>query len=175
MENGLIQFAEKSREEPIDTILKQQERIRELEEQLREKEEAEARRRELKFSRLAARKKRPAKPGQKPGHIGITRRQPEAIDRVVEQTLTECPDCHHRLSASQEVITHTQEDIIPARVEVTLFKRHRHFCKYCNTMITAPYAPDEIPEGRIGPTALIHMAILKYHHALPGNKIVELL
>ncbi len=42
-------------------------------------------------------------------------------------------------------------------------------------MVTAPYADDEVPQGRIGPNALIHMAILKYHHGLPGNKIVELL
>ena len=174
MKNGLIQFAEKSREELIDTILKQQERIQELEKKLREKEQAEARRRELKFARLSARKRRPAKPGQKLGHIGMTRSRPDHIDRVVEQTLSKCPDCCSVLSASQEVITHTQEDLIPARVEVTLFKRHRYFCRHCNKMVTAPYAPDEIPEGHIGPTALIHMAILKYHHALPGNKIAEL-
>ncbi len=174
MKNGQLILTEKSKEELIDIILEKDKRIEELERKLKEKEEAEARRRELKFARLNARKKRPEKPGQKPGHIGITRKRPETIDRVVEQTLSECPGCHGALSASQEVITHTQEDLIPARTEVTLFERHRYFCKHCGKMVTAPYAPDEIPEGRIGPTALIHMAILKYHHALPGNKIVEL-
>lgn len=174
MKNGLIQFAEKSREELIETILKQQERIQELEKKLREKEQAETRRRELKFARLEKKKKRSRKPGQKLGHAGVTRSYPDHIDRVVEQTLDECPECHHSLSASQEVILHTQEDIIPARVEVTVFKKHRYFCKHCGKIITANYAPDEVPHGTIGPNALIHMAILKYHHALPGNKIVEL-
>lgn len=174
MKNGLIQFAEKSREELIETILKQQERIKELEQKLKEKQEAEARRRELQFARLNKKKKRSKKPGRKLGHAGVTRSHPEHIDHIVEQTLSKCPDCHHGLSRSQEVLEHTQEDIIPARVEVTLFKRHRYFCKHCGKIVTAPYAPNEIPQGRIGPTALIHTAILKYYHALPGGKIVEL-
>jgi len=174
VKNGLIQFAEKSREELIETILKQQERIQELEKKLREKEQAEMRRRELKFARLEARRKRQQKPGRKPGHAGVTRLKPKQIDRVIEQTLDECPDCHGALSASQEVIEHTQEDIIPARVEVTVFKKHRYFCKRCGKIVTAPYASDEVPHGTIGPNALIHMAILKYHHALPGAKIMEL-
>lgn len=179
--NGLLLFADQSREELINIILDNQKRlqekdkrIQELEKRLREKEQAEARRRELRFAREEAKKKRQRTPGRKPGHIGVTREKPKQIDRVIEQTLDECPDCHHSLSVSQEVIEHTQEDIIPARVEVTLFKRHRYFCKHCQNMLTAPYAPDEIPNSRIGPHALIHMAILKYHHALPGNKIVEL-
>lgn len=174
MKNGLIQFAEKSREELIETILKQQERIQELEKKLRAKEEAEKRRRELKFARLERKRKRSRKSGRKLGHAGITRSSPDHIDRIVEQTLEVCPDCHHSLSASQEVIAHTQEDIIPARVEVTVFKKHRYFCKHCGKIVTAPYAPDEVPRGTVGPNALIHMAILKYHHGLPGNKIVEL-
>jgi transposase len=180
-DNGLLRFSEQSREELIEAILDREKqlaekdkRIRELEKKLKEKEKAEARQRELRFSRLQRKKKRANKPGQKPGHVGVTRIRPRHIDRVVEQTLEVCPDCNHPLSASLEVIEHTQEDIIPARVEVTLFKRHRYFCKCCGQIITAGYAPDEIPNGRIGPHALIHMAILKYHHALPGNKIVEL-
>ena len=59
-------------------------------------------------------------------------------------------------------------------MEVTLFKRHRYYCAHCQKKVTAPYHPEEVPHSYIGPHALIHMAILKYHHALPGNKIVEL-
>jgi len=168
MKDGQLLLTEKTKEELIETILKQQDRI------LREKEQAEARRRELKFARLSKIKKRQRKPGQKPGHAGVTRTKPETIDHVVEQTLTNCPDCHQALSASQEVTEHIQEDIIPARVEVTLFQHHRYYCQCCKKMVTAPYAPNEVPHSFIGPNALIHMAILKYHHGLPGNKIVEL-
>lgn len=179
--NGQLHLAEKSKEELIDSILEkdkviseQEKQIRDLKKKLGEYEKAEARRAELKGQRQLARSQRQRKPGQKEGHVGTTRPRPTHIDRTVEQTLKNCPDCHNRLGSSQDVIEHVQEDIIPAHVEVTLFKRHRYYCTCCNKMVTAPYAPDEIPHGRIGPNALIHMAILKYHHALPGNKIVEL-
>jgi transposase len=170
----LSKFSDKSRDELIEEILRLEKENEKLKKQLTEKEKAELRRKELKFLRFQARKKRSKKPGQKPGHLGITRHKPETINRIIEQTLRQCPDCHHRLSATQEIVEHTQEDIIPARVEVTLYKRHRYYCKHCRSMLTAPHASDEVPHGRIGPNALIHMAILKYHHGLPGNKIVEL-
>jgi len=178
----LLKFLDHTREELIETILKkeeiisqQQKRLQELEKKLKEKEEAEARRRELKFLRLQKIKKRQRKPGRKAGHVGIGRNLPEEIDWVVEEKLSKCPDCHHGLSPSQGVVEHTQEDIIPARVEVTVFKRHRYYCKHCQKIVCALYASNEVPQGRIGPNALIHMAILKYHHGLPGNKIVELM
>ena len=175
MNNGYLHLVtEKSKEELVDIIIQKDKRIQELERKLREKEAAEARRAELKANRHHAKAKRQKKPGQKVGHVGVTRRRPTHIDRTVEQTLKNCPHCDHRLGSSQDVIEHFQEDIIPARVEVTLFKRYRYYCTRCHKMVTAPYASDEIPHGRIGPNALIHMAILKYHHALPGNKIVEL-
>mgnify|MGYP000221070608 CR=1 FL=1 len=73
-DNGLLRFAEKTREELIEDILQREKqltekdkRIRELEKKLRDKEKAEARLRELKFSRLKKKKKRSHKPGQKPG------------------------------------------------------------------------------------------------------------
>jgi len=169
-----ILLTEKSKEELIEIILKKNKRIEELEKKLREKEQAEARRKELKLARLLARKKRPKTPGRKPGHQGITRPRPEEIHKIIEQKLKTCPDCRHDLSKSQEIIEHIQEDIVPAHVEVTLYKRHRYYCKHCKKIITAPYAMDEVPQGYLGPNALIHMAILKYHHALPGNKIVEM-
>ncbi len=173
-DDGLLRFKDKSREELIDTILKQEEEIEKLKRRIKEKEEADARRRDLKLARLLARKKRQSKPGQKAGHRGLTRPQPNNIDRVIEQKLKLCPECHHSLSESQETITHIQEDIVPAHAEVTMYKKHRYYCKHCKKVVTAPYAPDEVPSGYLGPNALIHMAILKYHHALPGNKIVEI-
>lgn len=172
---NIIKFSEKTREELIEEILRLENENEKLKRKLEEKERLEARRRELKVLRLQAIKKHAKTPGQKPGHAGVTRFKPEHIDRTVEQTLKACPDCHHRLSVSQEVLEHRQEDIVPARVEVTLYKKHRYYCRQCRKVVTAPYAADEVPCGYIGPNALIHMIILKYHHALPGNKIVELM
>lgn len=111
------------------------------------------------------------RPGQKPGHPGMTRATPTHIDRVIEQRLTRCPQCHGRLGRSVAVTTHLQEDLIPARVEVTCFKRQRYYCGRCRTVVTAPHAPEEIPGSRLGPQVLTHALLLKYVHGLPFNKI----
>ena len=67
MESDRVQFTEKTKDELIDIILGQNDRIRELE----EKVEAEQ-------------KKRKKRPGRKKGHEGITRRVPEEIDETVD-------------------------------------------------------------------------------------------
>lgn len=122
-------------------------------------------------SRLAALVHRLKRPGQKPGHPGMTRATPTPIDRIVEQRLSRCPSCHGALGPSVAVTTHLQEDLLPARVEVTCFQRHRYYCARCRAVVTAPPAPEEIPHSRLGPQILIQALLLKYVHGLPFNKI----
>jgi len=101
----------------------------------------------------------------------MTRATPTRIDRLVEQTLRRCPQCQSPLGRSIEVTEHLQEDLIPARVEVTCFQRHRYYCRRCRTVVTAPYAPEEIPHSALGPQVLTHALLLRYVHGLPFNKI----
>ena len=178
--DGLLKFSEKSREELIQDILdrekkiqEQEKRIRDLERQLGKKSALDEHKQFLKLERLAKIKVRPKTPGQKAGHLGITRGKPLEIDRVVEQTLKQCPDCYEKLSKSQEVVEHIQEDLIPARSQVTCFRKHRYYCRGCEKLVTAPCAADEIPNSYVGPNVLIQALILKYHHGLPFNKIRE--
>lgn len=119
--------------------------------------------------------KPPSQWGRKEGHKGSWRPVPDHIDREVEQKLTTCPSCRHPLGSSRDVEEHIQEEIIPSRVEVTRYRRHRYWCGNCQTHVTAPYAPDEVPYGHLGPRALTVMALLKYHYVLPGNKIKAIL
>ena len=174
MKDGLLILSEKTREELIETILRQQKEIEALKKKLGDKEQTDLRKKFLRLQRLAQRVKRVQRPGQKVGHIGLTRIKPRQIDRVVEQTLKVCPDCQQRLSASQEVVEHIQEDIIPAHPQVTLFKKRRYWCQDCRKLVSAGYAADEVPHGYLGPNVLIQTLILKYHHGLPFNKIREL-
>lgn len=122
--------------------------------------------------------KRRSKPsrlwGRKEGHPGCTRPAPDHIDEEVQLTLEQCWQCHGPLSASQGTMEHVQEDIIPSRVKVTKYIHHRYWCGKCHKIITAPPAPDEIPCAYLGPNALTQIVLLKYHHGLPGNKIVEI-
>jgi len=157
----------KTKEELIDIILEQQKEIEEFKKQKEEKEKP-------KFVKENIKKRR-KKPGRKPGHEGITRRRPECIDEVIEQELTQCPHCENQLSETIEITEHIQEDIIPATVKVTKFKKHRYWCGCCQKMITSPYHETEVPNGYIGPNVLIQAVILKYHHCLPYDKISELI
>ncbi len=180
MKDQILRFDEKSRDELIKDILdrekkieEQEKRIRELEQKLGKKNALDEHRQFLKADRLAKRVIHPQAPGQKTGHVGLTRNKPTQIDRVVEQTLKKCPDCDQRLSISQETVEHIQEDIIPARVQTTCYKKHRYYCRQCEKLVTAPHAVDEIPNSYLGPNRLIQTVILKYHHALPFHKIAE--
>lgn len=174
METGQILLTEKSKEELIEEILRLRKENEKLREALEAKEKTEAQKKLLKMLRASQRVSRPKAPGQKEGHEGFGRIKPKHIDRVVEQKLKRCPDCHRRLSKSQEVLKHIQEDIIPAHPEVTQFKKHRYYCSRCQKIVTAPYHSEEVPHGYLGPNVLIQTVILKYHHGLPFNKIKEL-
>lgn len=172
MQNHLI-LQEQTKEELIRIILEKQREIERLKAELEKKNALDEHKRFMLLERLAKRKLRPQNPGQKVGHVGITRQKPVQIDRVIEQTLKHCPDCNQKLSRSQEVIEHIQEDLIPARPQATCFRKHRYYCKHCEKLVTAPCATDEIPNSYVGPHVLIQALILKYHHGLPFNKIKD--
>ena len=169
MVDGLM-LTEKSKEELIRIILEQDKRIKELEQAVK----AEQQKRAEKFAKPNTVKKYKHRPGQKLGHIGITRHIPTQIDEVIDETLQECPDCHHKLTNPVEVIEQVQEDIIPARVHIIKYRRHRYYCACCQRIVSALYHPKHVPQGHLGANVLIQAAILKYYHCLPYEKIVEL-
>ena len=173
---------EDGKEELVDEIL----RLRREVEKLRLENDALKKQTDEKIRKGADKKlnfvkssDRPGLPphrwGRKGGHIGVTRPKPTRIDREVERNASSCPDCRHPLGKPVDSIEHIQEDIIPSRVEVTRFVHHRYWCPGCQGIVTAPYAPDEVPHGYLGPRTLATMVWLKYHLALPGNKIKDLL
>lgn len=176
MVDGKI-LKEKTKEELIEQILEQCKKIEELEKQnkeLQEKIKAEQQKRTARFFKPNTTHKYRKRPGQKVGHVGITRHVPDQIDEVLDETLQECPDCHYQLGNSVEVIEQVQEDIIPAKVWVRKYRRHRYYCASCQKIVTAPYHPQHVPQGYLGANVLIQAVILKYHHCLPYDKIAEL-
>ena len=177
-----LTLMEDDKEKLVDEILRlrgENERLRQEVEALRKKTEEKTRKAADKKLNFVKDRARPGLPphlwGRKGGHKGVTRAKPAQVHREVAQTLSACPDCRHPLGASVGTTEHLQEDIIPARVEVTRFLHHRYWCPGCKAVVTAPHAPDEVPYGYIGPRALATMVWLKFHLALPGNKIQALL
>jgi transposase len=163
-------LTEKTKEELIKIILDQDARIRELEETI----QAEKKRRTEKFAKPKTVNKRKKRPGQKLGHVGATRATPDHIDEVIEETLDECPGCHHPLGKAVDVEEQIQEDIVPAHVRVRKYRWHKYCCGHCGAEVSAPYHPEHVPLGYLGANVLIQAAILKYHHCLPYRKICEL-
>ena len=164
-------WIKKTKEELIDLVLEQQDRIKALEERLEKLEQKQR----FKFSQLFSnvKKKRWKKLGAPIGHKGSTRPLPDHIDEIVHQRLNSCPSCANTTLSElpSEQIEHVQEDIIPARVYATKFIRHGYWCSHCKQKQYAAYAPEQIPYGYLGPNILVHTLVLKYHHGLPYSKI----
>ncbi len=164
-----------SKEEMADEIIRLRRENRELKERLEKEAAKEAERNS--HQQRKANKRRWKKLGAPIGHHGATRRKPDHIDKTIDQYLDSCPDCGHAQlspcpSVSQE---HIQEDIIPARVEVTKFIHHGYWCPCCAKVKVAGYAQEEIPYGYLGPNVLILVIRMKYHQGLSYEKIQQFL
>jgi len=164
-----ILLFEQTKDELIDEIL----RLREENAVLRAGEKTV---KELLFPPRKKTNKRKKKPGRCCGHEGVTRKKPTHIDFEEHSQLDVCPDCG--CSGLSELAStkkeHTQEDIIPAHIEVTKYIRHGYWCPKCKSKKTAPYAQEEIPYGYLGPNILMQTVLLKYHYGLPYSKMVGL-
>ena len=166
-----IFLEEQSKDELIDEIL----RLRQEKEALQKENEELKKKIKPSFIKENGykKKKRWMKLGRPIGHPGSTRPVPDHIDHVVEQTLDHCPDCGQSglIELPSELEKHLQEDIVPARVEVTQFNRHGYWCPGCQTKHMAPYAEGEIPQSHLGPNILAQTVLLKYFYGLPYSKI----
>lgn len=161
--------------ERVISLDQENEKLRKENEQLKDKLTEPEEKKSYSAKKTRKRSKPPQQWGRKKGHPGCTRAKPERIDREVHQELKRCPQCDNKLGESIGNVAHTQEDIIPSRVEVTRFHRHQYWCGCCREHITAPYAADEVPYGYLGPRALATIVWLKHYTILPGNKIKAIL
>ena len=165
-----------SKESLVDEIIRLRRRVEALEQEIQEAAAKEAERKARGYERSKP-KGRWKKLGAPIGHRGATRPKPEHIDKTIDEHLDSCPDCGcQRLSfcpsATEE---HIQEDIIPARVEVTKFVHHGYWCPCCRQIKVGGYASEEVPNGYLGPNVLILIIRMKYHQGLSYEKIQQFL
>ena len=110
----------------------------------------------------------PKKRGGLFGYVGWFRKKPKEIDRIEEVRLDKCPECGSKdLTECKKTHEHIQEDIVLPKVEVTLYRKHRYYCKSCKRVIS-PKGEGEIPGSHIGPRAKAFAVFLRY-----GIKISE--
>ena len=120
-------------------------------------------------------KKRHKKPGRPHGHKGCSREKPSDADEEMNLAIFHCPDCGGSLAAPCDVREHVQEDIVPAKKKVTVYRRYRYWCACCKRIVEAPPAEGEIPNARIGPAAVAWSVMLKQSLGLPFGKTARLL
>lgn len=170
-----IELYRKGQEATVEKLLEWSGRLKALEEENIKLKETIKKIANYKKSKTDKSKSKPWwRWGRKKRHEGAFRPMPDHIDHTVEVRMKKCPQCGGPISECQDALEHIQEDIVPSRVVVTMFRRHEYWCRSCKEVVTAPPAPDEVPCGYLGPNTLTQMALLKYHYGLPGNKIVEL-
>lgn len=116
----------------------------------------------------------PGKPGQRAGHKGTTRPQPEPTERI-ESKLEKCPHCNHSLGEPTKTERRIIEEIPePQPVRIIEFVNHHYWCDKCNRGIVASH-PDIPEKGRFGKNVLTQVTLLKYEDRLPHRKIREAL
>ena len=97
----------------------------------------------------------PRKRGGLFGHIGWFRKKPKKIDRVEDMKLSCCPECgSSELTECKKIHEHTQEDITLPKIEVTLYRKHRYYCKKCKKVVSSK-GSDEIAGSRVGPPMVL--------------------
>jgi len=120
-------------------------------------------------------KKRHKKSGRPHGHKGCSRAKPPDVDEEINLTISHCPDCGEALGSPLEEREHVQEDIVPAKKKVTVYRRYRYWCSCCKRLVEAPQAEGEIPNARIGPVAVAWSVMLKQSLGVPFGKTARLL
>jgi transposase len=114
------------------------------------------------------------KPGQKMGHVGVTR--PYATpDRQVELTTDRCPDCGTELGSPFRIDSKIIEEIPePQPVIVTEYKIAHYVCPCCRKEVVA--GDSSCPhEGKFGNNVIAQVTLLKYEDRLPHRKIQDAL
>jgi len=110
------------------------------------------------------------KPGQKNGHKGVTRPEPEP-DETIAVTAEACPDCGCTLGKPTAIESRIIEDLPePRQAKVTEFLLAHYLCPNCNKEIVASH-PECPEEGRFGKNLISLATVMKYLDRLPYRKI----
>jgi hypothetical protein len=119
-------------------------------------------------------KKRKKKPGQKKGHPGTARKNPDKIDHQKEHTLQSCPQCHSQLRKPIRSYKRYIVDIPPVTPEVTEHTIYGYWCPTCKKTVYPPIT-EALPNSTLGLKILIMTAWLHYWVGMSVRNIVKLL
>lgn len=162
----------------VDIVLRQAERIAELEGRLEELERR-AVRGAAPFARPESKRSpSPKRPGRKGGHEGQFRVRPSEaeVDRRIEVALAHCPYCGEALlPARDQVVEQTIIEAPPVRPQVIRLVTHRNVCCGCGRDVASSH-PLQVSTAvgaagtHLGPRALAFAAALSNGFGLTMRK-----
>ena len=168
-------------------IKRLKQRVEELEQENRQlREELEKAQRQMArqaapFRREEQKKIPPEKhkrPGQKPGHPGSYRKEPDHIDQTIELPLDNCPKCSGPL-INTERMEQIIEEIPPVRPHVVKVITYHAQCPRCGSVGTHHPLQTSYGQGaakvQLGPRALALAACLNKVHGLTMRKSCKVL
>jgi len=173
-----------------DLVLRQAERMVELEARLAEMErrfeelERRASRGAAPFARPESKRSpSPKRPGRKGGHVGACRIRPpeETVDRRIEAPLTRCPHCGGALAPeTDEILEQTLIEAPPVRPHVIRLVTHRNLCRGCGRRVASTHPLQVSTAGgaagaHLGPRALALAASLNKGLGLTMRKTCAVL
>lgn len=127
------------------------------------------------FQRTKAKKEGDKKPrGRKKGHVGIGRKNPKKIDKIVRiEAGSQCPDCGTSFSSTTVERKRTVIDIEPIRPTInTQYVIERGWCGKCRTYHESPVTA-ALPRRRFGFQLMLFVIYQKVALGLSYGKIQE--
>ena len=116
----------------------------------------------------------PKKSGAKADHTGWFRAKPTEVHHTVDVSLDVCPNCGSKeLSVCTEIEEHTQEDIVLAEPQVTLYRKRVYWCRGCGKKVRGK-GKDEIPGSPLGPTTKSVADFFRYKVKVTQRDIVRI-
>jgi len=112
-----------------------------------------------------------SKQGKKPG---VSRKNPDKVDKKKKVSINRCPDCESKLSHTVEIRDRYIEEIERLKSIVTQYKIHRKYCKKCKKIVE-PKITDAFPNFRFGIFLCLYIVALNIGLSLPIRRIRELL
>src|SRR5690606_25526356 len=115
--------------------------------------------------------------GGKKGHLGVSRNRPEEplIQKEVDLTLSNCPECEEVLSGCKRRYERVIEDIvIQPQPQITRYLIHQYKCKNCGKSSSAR-SSNMIGQSPFGRKTFATILFYRYRMKTPLNKIAEAL
>ena len=114
------------------------------------------------------------KPGAVKGHKGYHRIAPDHIDRHIDVTMEQCPDCWNKLYKVVETRKRIIENIPVINPEIIEYNINRYYCNNCKRLVE-PDIDAALPGAQLSLRTMLVIAFMKTVERLPVRRVYEIM